>query len=182
MFGYNKTETLLLVSLVVFAGLLFAVWSRGHSAQRYALDRVAPTIENLKADLTPEHLTFDDLNRLLGVPGQYNPKESPEGASKFTWGGVVEATFLGSIDVVKASSTPVSLGIGDDKFAGAVMGVRMGFTTADLYKVAHQSGVVPEFQSRSFQVQVAPSWRVAGALQGGRVVGWLSARRLPGGN
>lgn len=176
MFGYNKAGTILLASLGVFVGLLFAAWARGHIMQRPALSRAAAVLESLRADLDPEHLTFGDLNRLLGSPGQYNPRESPRGASKFTWDGVVEATFAGGADAVKARSTPISLGIDDDKFAGSVRGVPMGCSTADLYKVAERFGVPPEFVSSSFHIQVAPSWEVAGALEGGRVVGWLSAR------
>jgi hypothetical protein len=180
MFGYNKAETRVLAALGVFLGLLFfAAWSRGHGVQSHGLNRVAATLESLKTDLDPEHLTFDDLDRLLGTRGQYNRIESPVGASKFAWGGVVEATFLGAVDAVQGSSTPVSLGIGDDKFAGSVLGVRMGCSTDDLYKVAQQSGAAPEFVSASFRVRVAPSWEVAGAIRGGRVVGWLTARRSP---
>jgi hypothetical protein len=180
MFGYNKTETRVLAALGVFLGLLFLVaWTRNHGARSHGLNRVAATLESLKADLDPEHTTFDDLGRLFGTP-EYNPIESPVGASKFSWGAVVEATFLGAVDAVQGSSTPVSLSIGDDKFAGSVLGVRMGYSTDDLYKVAQQSGVAPEFLSYSFHVQVAPSWEVAGAIRGGRVVGWLTARRSPG--
>jgi hypothetical protein len=183
MFGYNKTETCVLAALGVFLGLLFVVaWSRDHGAQSHGLNRVAAILERSRADLDPERLTFDDLDRLFGTPGQYNPIESPVGASKFAWGGVVEATFLGAVDAVQGSSTPVSLSIGDDKFAGSVLGVRMGCSTDDLNKVAQQSGVAPEFVSSSFHVPVAPSWEVAGAIRGGRVVGWLTARRSPGWN
>jgi hypothetical protein len=178
MFGHNKGGVLLLASLGLLLGLLFVAWSRGHSGQRRELNRVAATLESLRADLDPEHLAFDDLNRLLGTAGQYNPIESPVGASKFVWGGVVEATFLGDVDAVKGASIPVSLSIGDDKFAGSVLGVRMGCSTADLYEVAAKYGVAPDFVNYSFRLQVAPSWEVAGAIRQGKVVGWLSARRV----
>ena len=176
MFGYTKAGTILLAPLAVFVALLFAAWARGHSPQRPALNRAAVVLEGLRADLDPERLTFGELNQLLESTGQYNPLESPLGASKFTWDGVVEAMFVGSADAVKASSIPISLGIDDDKFAGSVRGVPMGCAKADLYKVAERFGVRPEFVSNSFHIQVDPPWEVAGALEKGRVVGWLSAR------
>ena len=179
MFRYNKGWMLLLVSLGVFLGIVLAAWSHGHGEQRHESNRTATTLENLNADLNPERLTFDDLNRLFGSTGQYNRIESPRGASKFAWEGVVEATFLGRLDEVKGSSTPVALGIGDDKFAGSVLGVRMGCSTEDLNSAALRFGVAPELVNSSFHVQVAPSWQVAGAIRGGKVVGWLSARRVP---
>jgi hypothetical protein len=176
MFRANKTFAILAASLGVLVALVFAAWARGHSTQRNELNRTAAVLESLNADLDPERLSFDDLNRLLGSPGQYNPRESPGGASKFVWGGVVEATFAGGPDAVKPDSIPFSLGIGDDKFAGSVLGVRMGCAVADLDKVGQRFGVAPEFVSNSFHLQVARSWEVSGAIEGGRVVAWLSAR------
>jgi hypothetical protein len=179
MFGYSKTELLMLLWLGVFFGLLFAVWSRSQSAQRRELEHIAVTLENITADLDPEHITLEDLNRLLGAPGQYNATESPEGASKFTWGGVVEATFSGQIDAVTGNSTPVLLAIYDQKFRGSVRGVRVGFTVDDLYRVAESSGAEPEFRGHGFSLQVVPSWEISGGFEQGRVVSSLKARRLP---
>jgi hypothetical protein len=182
MFRYSKTEMLLLLGLGVFFGLIFAVWSHSQSAQRRELERAAVTLERITSDLDPEHITFDHLNRLLGVPGQYNATESPLGASKFIWGGVVEATFPGNVDAVTGRSTPVMLAICDDKFRGSVRGIRIGYTANDLYKVAQSSGAVPEFQGHEFSFQVAPSWEIAGAFEQGKVVSSLLVRRLPEGS
>ena len=168
----------MLLWLGVFFGLLFAVWSRSQSAQHRELERTAVTLERITSDLDPEHITFEDLNRMLGERGHYNAMESPAGASKFTWGGVVEATFPGKPDAVGGNSTPVVLAIYDDKFRGSVRGVRVGFTADDLYRVAEAAGAVPEFQGHEFSLQVAPSWEISGSFEQGRVVSSLLARRL----
>jgi hypothetical protein len=179
MFGYTKTEILLLLWLGVFFGLLFAVWSRSQRAHRLELERIAVTLENVTTDLDPEHITLADLNRLLGIPGQYNATESPEGASKFTWGGVVEATFPDKVDAVTGNSTPVWLAIYDRKFRGFVLGVRVGFTADDLYRLGESHGAAPEFRGHGFTLQVAPSWEISGVFEQGMVVSSLQARRLP---